>query len=765
MAETAHLPQQRQDDSLARFVGRRPFAPVVSVVVPTRNESGNVGPLVERLERVMPQHDMEIVFVDDSDDGTDAVVREMIPAENRDIVLLHREDGERTGGLGGAVAAGMRVARAPWVCVIDADLQHPPELISDLFDRAERGDVDVVVASRFTENGSTDEFGPVRRLLSGISTFAAERLFAKELRGVTDPMSGFFMVRRDAVDVDALRPTGFKILLEILVRMRRLRKAEVPFAFGVRHSGESKAGAKEGARYLAQLWLLRFQALTGRFGRYSVVGASGLVVNTVLLALLTNFLGVWYIAGAILATQGSTLWNFMFTDRWVYGRANPRRGPLWRATLFFGMNNASLLARVPLLYLLVSGLGVDHLAANAISLAALGLVRFGVSDAYIWAGEDVARGVFHYDLHGIITIASDGRLPELARFRVEGPIADPTIRVRIGKLAERGVGSTVLDGGRTRIHYVEKLGNLGFGAQIEFGERVDIVATPLLRHSPHVLYTNVVEPVLRWSFVERGHALVHAACMASSEHAFLITARTDTGKTTTALKTLDSLPFSFLSDDLTLLTPDGRVLTYPKPLTISRHTLSAVQTPLLTRKERLALILQSRLHSKSGRLFGLIIAKTGMPAATMNALVQLLVPPPKFQVDRLIPHVAIVPEAQVAGMAIIQRDGDEGFHPLTSEEALEILLSNCEDAYGFPPYPAIQQWLHSRNGTDLRAVEREIITSALGTTPAQLLRSQDRNWHLMFPQMVVEAVGGEIGARLGMSMGGQTVAGTAAASG
>src|SRR5688572_15046080 len=109
MAETANLPQQRQDDSLARFVGRRPFAPVVSVVVPTRNESGNVGPLVERLERVMPQHDMEIVFVDDSDDGTDAVVREMIPAENRDIVLLHREDGERTGGLGGAVAAGMRV--------------------------------------------------------------------------------------------------------------------------------------------------------------------------------------------------------------------------------------------------------------------------------------------------------------------------------------------------------------------------------------------------------------------------------------------------------------------------------------------------------------------------------------------------------------------------------------------------------------------------------------------------------------------------------
>ena len=236
---------------------RARFTPIVSVIVPTRNESGNVRPLVGLLDGVLAQRDLEVIFVDDSDDGTDAVVLEMVPADNRDIVLIHRERDQRTGGLGGAVVEGLRAARAPWVCVMDADLQHPPALIEDLFDRAERGDVDIVVASRFCGGGRADDFGPLRRMLSRASRRAAERLFATQLRGVTDPMSGFFMVRRDAVDADVLRPHGFKILLEILVRMRGLRTAEVPFAFGIRRSGESKSSAKEGARFLKQLWGLR----------------------------------------------------------------------------------------------------------------------------------------------------------------------------------------------------------------------------------------------------------------------------------------------------------------------------------------------------------------------------------------------------------------------------------------------------------------------------------------------------------------------------
>jgi putative flippase GtrA len=479
--------------------------------------------------------------------------------------------------------------------------------------------------------------------------------------------------------------------------------------------------------------------MSARFGRFGAVGATGLVVNTLALVVLVDVLALWLVAAAVLATQVSTLWNFLLTDRWVFPPGARKMSTLRRAGAFLAMNNAALLLRIPLLYLLVTALGVHHAIANVASLLALTLIRFGAADTYIWARAE-APVEFQYDIHGIITIASEGRLPELQRFRVDGVIPDPTIRIRLGHVASKGVGAIALDDRRTLVYYADRLGDLGFGVEIELGERIHIVASPLLRHSPHVLYTNVVEPVLRWAFVERDHALVHAACMASGAHAFLITARTDTGKTTTALKTLDNLPFSFLSDDLTLLTRDGRALTYPKPLTISRHTLSSVKTPLLSRRERAALIVQSRLHSKSGRLFGLILARTRIPAATMNAWVQRLVPPPKFQVDRLVPHVTVIPEAQIAGMAIIQRDGVEESTLVKPQEAMDILLSNCEDAYGFPPYPAIQRWLHSRNGLDLRAVERSIISDAMRGRPSYVLKSEQRNWYRMLPRVVEQTV-------------------------
>jgi glycosyltransferase involved in cell wall biosynthesis len=751
MADLAHpaTAGATASESRARTRPPRPI-PAVSIVVPTKNEAGNIAALLAALDEALPLDEAELIFVDDSTDETPDVVREQARVhDGRRIELVHREGDERAGGLAGAVVAGMQRACGDWVCVMDADLQHPPQLVPDLLARAARGDVDLVIASRFCGDGSAEDFGPLRRLLSRGSTLLAERLFANRLRDVTDPMSGFFLVRRAAVDLDALRPDGFKILLEIIVRGRPLRTAEVPFAFGVRHSGDSKASPAEGARYLRQLWRLRFQDLSARFGRFGVVGATGLLVNTLLLALFTDLLGIWYVAGAVLATQGSSLWNFALTDRWVFRGGGYRRSAASRLVAFVAMNNVALLLRIPVLFVLVGGLGLNHLAANLATLLALTIARFGLADSWIWS-RAAERAQFAYDIHGLISIASEAPLPELERFRVDGALADPTIRVRIGKVRARGVGASELDETRTAVHYVERLGNLGFGAELELGERVDILATPLLRHSPHVLYTNVVEPVLRWAFVERGYALVHAACMARDEDGLLITARTDTGKTTTALKTLDSLPYGFLSDDLTLLAPDGRVLTYPKPLTISRHTLSAVRSPLLTRKERLGLVVQSRLHSKSGRLFGLIIAKTRMPAATINALVQMLVPPPKYHIERLIPGVEVQPEAQIKAMAIIQREGDEGAEALRGEDALEILLSNCEDAYGFPPYPTIQQWLHSRNGKDLKAIERAIIVQALTGTPAQLLRSHDRNWYRMLPAVVAGVVGevarGAVGA-------------------
>ena len=208
---------------------------------------------------------------------------------------------------------------------MDADLQHPPEVLEDMYLEAQGTASDVVVASRFCTGGDKGAFGRLRSALSRVSTRAAMLLFPTSLWHVSDPMSGCFLVRRDAVDLDCLRPRGFKILLEILVRTPGLSVSEVPFGFGERHAGETKASAREALRYLGQLGRLELGQLSARFGRFSVVGATGLVVNTLLLALFADVAGIYYVAAAILATQGSTLWNFCLTERWVFADRDHER--------------------------------------------------------------------------------------------------------------------------------------------------------------------------------------------------------------------------------------------------------------------------------------------------------------------------------------------------------------------------------------------------------------------------------------------------------
>ena len=709
----------------SRGRGRGRFRPLLSVIVPTRNEAGNIGLLLDELEAALPDRS-EIIFVDDSTDETPEVIEAERGSRSMPIALIHRPEHDRGDGLAGAVVRGLRFATAPWACVMDADLQHPPQLIARMFARVKAGGVDVVVASRYCGGGAPN-FGAARALLSRISARAAQLLFPHSLRGVSDPMSGFFIVRRSTVAFDRLRPRGFKILLEILVRSRELRVTEVPFEFGVRYAGESKASLTEGARYLFQLGALRF----GDLGRFVAVGVSGLAVNSAAFLFFTSVAHVHYLLAAVFSTQLSTAWNFALVERWVFGddRRRTRSGAA-RFSTFLVLNNLSLLLRGPALYVLVSLAGMDSVLANLLSLFAIFVARFAVADRVIWRSSDAYAGprLYWYRIHDEVTVESPVRLRELERFRVHDPIQRPTIRVRLGRLNRKqsdlvtGLASPI-----RHIRYDEGLGLLGFAVDITWGRRVEIVASPLLRISPHVLYTNVIEAVLRWCFVKRGYALAHCACIAVDGRAHLITARTDTGKTTTILKILDRHRASFLSDDLTLIAPDGRVLMYPKPLTISRHTVASVRAPLLTGLERLALVVQSRIHSRAGRQFAQLIARLRLPAATINALVQFVVPPPKYHVDRLVPGVEIASEARLTGFVVIERGGD-GEVRLAHEEAVDMLVSNSEDAYGFPPYRALEHFLHSGNGHDLRIDERQIIASALEAVEGVVLRSEKMDW-------------------------------------
>lgn len=709
--------------------------PTLSVVVPTRNEAGNIDELVARLERAMPAVAFEIVFVDDSDDDTTSVIEAVQERSGCPIRLIHRPRGERTNGLGGAVHIGLLVAHAPFVCVMDADLQHPPELVASLLDRAMHHNTDLVVASRYSESGDALEFGRGRAALSHFSTTAARITFPRRLRGISDPLSGFFLVRKSALNLDQLRPNGFKILLEILVRTPNLRIAELGFHFGKRFAGESKASFREGMRYLMHLYRLRMNPQSLRFAKFLSVGLSGLLVNALVLLASTELLGLHYLLSAVIATQGSTLWNFALTEAWVFTDRRQAQGRLWRAILFLAMNNLAFVVRGPMIVLLTAGLGIYYVISNLISLIALTVVRYGLADNWIWkriAHQTKHAGPFSYNIHDIVSITSDAWLPELERFLVQDEIQQPTMRVRLGSVKRARRAKRPAHTRVRHICYDEGLGSLGFGASIAIGDTIDVVASPILRRSPHVLYTNVVEPILRWTFVEKGYALVHAACIAKDGQAYFVTARTDTGKTTTMLRILARQRrmtdrVAFLSDDLVLVSRDGRVLTYPKPLTISHHTVRAINSAHLSSGERLVLPFQSRIHSRSGRRFAFLLTQTKLPVATINTIVQFLVPPPKYHVQRLVPNAKVAREAKLAGMFIIERGGD-GDLELDAREAFETLLSNCEDAYGFPPYPTIKSFLYTSNGRDLREVEREIIGEALAERPTLLLRSTKMDW-------------------------------------
>lgn len=467
------------------------------------------------------------------------------------------------------------------------------------------------------------------------------------------------------------------------------------------------------------------------FLRFLFVGITGLAVNQAALAFLTEKMGFHYLVSAVIATQVSTIWNFSLSELWVFSKRGDSKQVLLRFAQFLLVNNIFLALRGPLLAFLTSGLGVHYLVSNLISIVTMTIARFLFADYWIWKGkrgETVATS-YCYDIHGIIKVKSQALLPELAYFRTSETIEHPDIHLEVGKPPQQG-------GQGGLITYQESLKNAGFAISIQQGEQVEITVTPLVASSSHVLYTNVIEPVLRWMFVRRGFALLHGACLSFNGKAVLITARTDTGKTTTVLRALSRYPCSFLSDDMLIVGPRGVVRCYPKPLTISAHTLRAIKSARLSFKERLTLPIQSRIHSRSGRLFGMLLARFGLPAATLNAILQLLVPPPKYMIDRLVEDVSIGENARLSFVVLIERGLNDVMDRLEYQEAVEHLVENAEDAYGFPPYPLLADELSCWKGEDLHPAERKIIEQSLDGCGTMRVQSSRYNWWHSLPSIL-----------------------------
>lgn len=376
--------------SLPAPIDTEPTAPqavagtgTVTLIIPTFNEAGNIGELLRRLAGSLPEDlPCAVLFVDDSTDDTPAVIEKAALEHPFPVEVLHRERPE--GGLGGAVVEGVRRADTDWIVVMDADLQHPPHLVPELVGEGARTGADLVVASRYLPGGSRAGLaGSYRIAVSRGATWLAKGLFPRALRGISDPMSGFFAMRRSAVTAEALRPLGYKILLELAVRCRPAKVAEVPFVFEERFAGESKSTAREGLRFLSHLASLRSATPLARMIGFGLIGLSGFVPNLAALWLLTGA-GMHYLPAEIVANQAGVLWNFLLIETLLFRDRRRHRHWADRVGRFALLANADLLLRIPLIAVFVAKLGLAVLPATALALVTTFVLRFAATEALVY---------------------------------------------------------------------------------------------------------------------------------------------------------------------------------------------------------------------------------------------------------------------------------------------------------------------------------------------------------------------------------------------
>ena len=284
----------------------------LAIVIPTRDERDNIAPLLARLEAVLVGVAWEVVFVDDdSRDGTVVAVRSVAARDPR--VRCLQRIGRR--GLASACIEGWAATSAPYLAVMDADLQHDENLLPVMLARLRDNACDLVVGSRYVDGGSVGQWGGFRRTVSRLGTTAGQRLLRVT---VADSMSGFFMLRREVFEASMYRltGTGFKILLDLLASAPpALRVQELPFTFRPREAGESKLDTL----VVLEFGQLLVHKLTGgflpvRFGLFLLVGGVGVVVHLAVLGILLHGAQMVFWSAQAVATAAAMVGNYLLNN-------------------------------------------------------------------------------------------------------------------------------------------------------------------------------------------------------------------------------------------------------------------------------------------------------------------------------------------------------------------------------------------------------------------------------------------------------------------
>ena len=295
-----------------------------SLVIPTYNESQNVASLVAQLTKLLDgfiPNAYELILVDDDSPDQTWQVAQQLSRDYPQLKVMRRQT-ER--GLSSAVIRGWQVANGTILGVIDADLQHPPEVLLKLLQAVIDG-ADLAVASRHVEGGGVSDWSIMRRFLSRGAQLLGLLICPSVVGRVSDPMSGYFMVRRRAIAGRKLNPLGYKILLEVLGRGNVDKIAEAGYVFQERESGESKVTWKQYIEYLGHLSRLRSSNRMKvrtfprtRFMRYGLVGFSGVFVDMALFYFFTDVVGVGITLSKLMAAEIAIIHNFLWNDAWTF---------------------------------------------------------------------------------------------------------------------------------------------------------------------------------------------------------------------------------------------------------------------------------------------------------------------------------------------------------------------------------------------------------------------------------------------------------------
>lgn len=350
---------------------------MITIIIPTLNEAKNLNELFKRIHsNVKKLGAYEIVIVDsNSQDNTLALAREL--AKKYPVKAFN------TGSLdlSNSIVFGLKHARGDVIVVMDADLQHPPEMLPKLISGIEQKEADIVIASRFAK-GARIDFGISRTIVSKVFMFMSHLCCPKTSK-IRDTSTGFFAFRKKVVENVKLKPLGFKMLLEILAKGHYSKIIEIPFHFKEREKGKSKFNFKQTKLTFKHLFrIAKHNREHLRFLKFCAVGASGLIVNEGLLWLLAGLAGLFYLASGAIAIETSILTNFILNDLWTFkkerkGRYIARLGRFNLARIFaLGLNFGALW--------LFTWLGLHYLVSNLIGIALATIFTYLTSLLWVW---------------------------------------------------------------------------------------------------------------------------------------------------------------------------------------------------------------------------------------------------------------------------------------------------------------------------------------------------------------------------------------------